>query len=84
MRQVILATHSPYFLQIQNPDDVLLAMETAMRYGDSLVRGLRCFPLKGTWRAMAEGHGAALGMTMMQAYLQPPENAQLCLPFESA
>ena len=84
MRQVILATHSPYFLQIQNPDDVLLAMDTAMRYGDSHVRGLRCFPLKGSWRATAEGYGAALGMTMMQAYLQPPENAQLCLPFEPA
>ena len=84
MRQVILATHSPYFLQLQNPDDVLLAMDTAMRHGDSPVRGLRCFPLKGSWRAMAEGYGSALGLTMMQAYLQPPEDAQLYLPFEPA
>ena len=84
MRQVILATHSPYFLQLQNPDDVLLAMETAMRHGDSHVRGLRCFPLKGSWRATAGGAGSALGLAMMQAYLQPPEGAQLRLPFDPA
>ena len=28
MRQVILATHSPYFLQLQDKEDVLLAKET--------------------------------------------------------
>ncbi len=83
MRQIILATHSPYFLQLQNPDDVLLAVEAAMRHGDSCVRGLRCVPLEGSWRAAAGGGSASLGLTAMQDYLQPPEGVQLRLPFES-
>ena len=83
MRQVILATHSPYFLQLQNPDDVLLAQETMIRDGDSSVRALRCYPLEGTWRAEAGGGGSALGLSMMQDYLQPPEGVQLRLPFGS-
>ena len=84
MRQVILATHSPYFLQLQSPDDVLLAQEAVMRYDESSVRGLRCYPLKGSWRADAEDSGSALGLSMMQDYLQPPEGVQLRLPFGSA
>lgn len=84
MRQVILATHSPYFLQLQNPNDVLLAQETMIRHGESSVRGLRCYPLEGTWRAEVEGGGPALGLSMMQDYLQPPEGVQLRLPFDSA
>ena len=83
MRQVILATHSPYFLQLQNKEDVLLAMETAMQYSDSLVRVFRCYSLGGSWRANADGARFALGMSMMRDYLQPPEGVQLRLPFES-
>ena len=83
MRQVILATHSPYFLQLQNSDDVLLTQEAMMRYGESSVRGLRCYPLERSWRAEAEGGGPALGLSMMQGYLQPPEGVQLRLPFDS-
>ena len=82
MRQVILATHSPYFLQLQSRNDILLAKETMMRYGDSSVRGLRCYPLEGSWRAASEGGGPVLGLSMMQDYLQPPEGVQLRLPFE--
>ena len=83
MRQVIVATHSPYFLQLQSPGDVLLAQEAVMRYGESSARGLRCYPLEGSWRADAEGGGSALGLSMMQDYLQPPEGVRLRLPFGS-
>ena len=83
MRQVILATHSPYFLQLQDPNDVLLAQATTIRHGESSARGLRCYPLEGSWRAEFEGGGPALGLSMMQDYLQPPEGVQLRLPFES-
>ena len=82
MRQVVLATHSPYFLQLQEKNDVLLAKEIMMQYCDSDVRGLRCYPLKGSWRALADGAGSALGLSMMQDYLQPPEGVRLRLPFE--
>ena len=83
MCQVILATHSPYFLQLQDPNDVLLAQATMIRHGASSARGLRCYPLEGSWRAEFEGGGPALGLSMMQDYLQPPEGVQLRLPFES-
>ena len=83
MRQVVLATHSPYFLQLQKEEDVLLAMETVMQYSNSLVRAFRCYPLKGSWRAHANGERSALGMSTMRDYLQPPEGVQLRLPFES-
>ena len=81
MRQVILATHSPYFLQLQEKDDVLLAMETMMRYCGSAVRCLRCYPLEGSWRAVAGDSRSALGLSMMQDYLQPPEGVLLRFPF---
>ena len=83
MRQVIVATHSPYFFQLQDPDDVLLAQEAMLRYGDSSVIGLRCFSLKGSWRAAAENGAYVLGLATMRDYLQPPEGVQLRLPFES-
>lgn len=82
MRQVILATHSPYFFQLQEPDDVLLAEETMVRYAGSSVRGLRCYALKDTWRATADGGATVLGLSMMKDYLQPPEDVQLRLPFQ--
>ena len=84
MRQVIVATHSPYFVQLQHADDVLLAQETTMRYGDSSVTGLRCYSLKDSWRAATEDGGYVLGLSMMRDYLQPPEGVQLRLPFEAA
>ena len=80
MRQVILATHSPYFLQLQSPNDVLIAQETLMRCGDSSMRGLRCYSLEGSWRAAVESGNSVLGISMMQDYLQPPEGVQLRLP----
>ena len=70
MRQVILATHSPYFFQLQDPDDVLLAEETTVRYADSSVKGLRCYALKDSWRATADGGTTVLGLSMMKDYLQ--------------
>ena len=82
LRQVILATHSPYFLQLQSRDDVLLAKEAMLRCDGSSVRGLRCYPLEGSWRAADEGGGSALGLSMMKDYLQPPDGVQLRLPFE--
>ena len=80
MRQVILVTHSPYFFQLQEPDDVLLAEETTVRYADSSVKGLRCYALKDSWRATADNGTTVLGLSMMKDYLQPPEGVQLRLP----
>ena len=81
MRQIILATHSPYLLQLQEPSDILIARETTMRRGEATVPCFRCYPLVGTWRADKSGHGV-LGLSTMYDYLQPPDGAKLRMPFE--
>ena len=82
MRQVIVATHSPYFLQLQDPHDVLIAKEASLDGVRSSLRALRCYPLAKTWRSSADER-RALGPLMMREYLQPPEGVQLRMPFET-
>ena len=81
MRQLILATHSPYLLQLQEPADILIAKETTKRYDEVTVPCVRCYPLAGTWRADKSGP-AVLGLSTMHDYLQPPDGAKLRMPFE--
>jgi predicted ATPase len=79
MRQVVVATHSPVFVQLQRPDDLLFAQEVRIRgqHGEP-IRTVRFRPLEDTWRAR---HGeSAIGLSTMVDYLAAPENAQLRLP----
>ena len=82
MRQVIVATHSPYFLQLQDPADVLIAKEASLNDVGTSLRVLRCYPLQKTWRSSTAGR-RALGPLMMREYLQPPEGVQLRMPYET-
>ena len=82
MRQVVVATHSPYFLQLQDPHDVLIAKEASLNGVRSSLRALRCYPPAKTWRSAAD-EGRALGPLMMREYLQPPEGVRLRTPFET-
>ncbi len=78
-RQVIVATHSPVFVQLQRPDDLLFAVEARVRRPDGLpARTLRCRPLHDTWRARAGD--PAVGMATILAYLSSPPGAQLEIP----
>jgi predicted ATPase len=78
-RQVIIATHSPVFVQLQNHDDLLFATEAKVRGPQGqAVRTLRCRPLGETWRAKAGE--SAIGMATILAYLSAPPGAQLELP----
>jgi predicted ATPase len=78
-RQVIIATHSPVFVQLQNHDDLLFATEAKIKGEDARpVRTLRCKPLSGTWRARAGE--TPVGMATILAYLSAPPGAQLELP----
>lgn len=79
-RQVIIATHSPVFVQLQHHDDLLFATEAKVRgkHGRP-VRTLRCRPLSDTWRALKAGE-PAVGMATILAYLSAPPGAQLELP----
>lgn len=79
-RQVIIATHSPVFVQLQNHDDLLFATEAKVKGEDGRpVRTLRCRPLSDTWRAKRAGE-PAVGMATILAYLSAPPGAQLELP----
>lgn len=78
-RQVIIATHSPVFVQLQNHDDLLFATEAKVKDQDGRpVRTLRCRPLSDTWRAKAGE--SPVGMATILAYLSAPPGAQLELP----
>ncbi|WP_129627012.1 AAA family ATPase [Candidatus Oscillochloris fontis] len=80
LRQVIVATHSPVFVQLQRPDDLLFAQEVKIRGKDAaIMRTLRFRPLEGTWRARQD-LTAAIGLSTIVDYLIAPENAQLKLP----
>ena len=76
-RQIIIATHSPAFVQLQNPADVLFATEALVSKNDQKrIRTLRCRPLADTWRARKES-GPSVGHAMIQAYLTTPPGAQI-------
>lgn len=78
-RQVIVATHSPYFVQLQEPDDLLLATEVEVKGPDGAPSTtLRCKPLSGTWRA---GKGQGIGQLAIVDYLVQPPSARFQLNF---
>ena len=86
LRQVIVATHSPYFVQLQNADDVVLAKNPALRaLAGKVIRPLRCYPLQHTWRDRKnqeeqDGRARGVGKIELQAYLIPPEDGQISFP----
>lgn len=79
MRQVILATHSPWFVQLQNRSDLLAALTTRLRgpFGKP-TSTIRCRPQSGTWRSRGNEMGIGLGTIL--AYLTTPPGAQIRLP----
>lgn len=78
-RQVIVATHSPEFVRLQDKNDLLFAIETTVRGpGGSSARTLRCRPLEDTWRSKARE--PSVGLATILSYLSSPLNSQLALP----
>lgn len=78
-RQIIVATHSPVFVQLQDPNDLVLALEARVRGADGTpVRTLRCRPLDGTWRTRPGE--PTVGPGSILAYLSTPAGAQIELP----
>jgi predicted ATPase len=79
LRQVIVATHSPHFVQLQRKDDLVFALEaTSIVDKDLQVEVLRCKPLEGTWRCRNGSSG--VGLATIMDYLTTPPGAQLSLP----
>lgn len=82
LRQVIVATHSPYFVQLQNEEDLVLATSRTARSesGTLAKRLLRCQPYQGTWRCSNEREG--MNLLSLRSYLMPPEETQIAFPRE--
>jgi predicted ATPase len=86
LRQVIVNTHSPAFVQLQRDEDLLLAREARLKRGEVASgpsrsrRVLRLAAMAGTWRA-ERGH-PSVGSTSKLAYLVAPQGQQLELGAE--
>lgn len=79
-RQVIVNTHSPYFVRYQSPDDLLLAMPASIRRNDDIVTTVKLVPLQETWRARAGG--ITISKNTIMDYLRLPPGSQFQLDFE--
>jgi hypothetical protein len=81
LRQVVVATHSPIFVQLQDRNDLLAASEVQIAGPGGLpTPTLRCRPLTGSWRA--KDGADAVSEASILAYLTAPPGAQLGLPLE--
>jgi predicted ATPase len=80
LRQVIVATHSPYFVQLQKKDELVLA-KRVMKQSTSVgvVQYLNCYPCSGSWR-INNGQSNSVDIISLQSYLLPPEEAQISFP----
>ena len=80
LRQVIVATHSPYFVQLQDKADLVLARERMWDSGSrDISKSLKCSPFKDTWRCKGAARDFA-DFIEFQSYLMPPEDAQFGFP----
>jgi predicted ATPase len=86
LRQVIVATHSPYFVQLQDLNDLTLAKNPGIKSisGDTIFP-LKCYPLVDSWRCKVSqdgNHERGVGLLELQSYLVPPAAGQLAFPRE--
>ena len=80
LRQVIVVTHSPYFVQLQNKDDLVLARDKMWESDNGKVlQSLKCIPYKGSWRCYKTNQDY-VDLIGLQSYLMPPEEAQIAMP----
>ena len=56
LRQVVVATHSPFFVQLQRKDELVLVKNTkSLSNSGQIVEHLpNCYPQSGTWRCPSE------------------------------
>ena len=74
LRQVIVATHSPYFIQLHDHNDLLLARPAIVETPEGVSsHQLECLPVRGGWRCR-EGD-TAVDRLDLESYLQPPGTA---------
>jgi len=82
LRQLVVATHSPFFVQLQNRDDLLFATEVEIPGPQGRpARTLRCRPRANTWRSEGTSDPAVEEGVILD-YFKAPPNTQASLPFE--
>jgi AAA domain, putative AbiEii toxin, Type IV TA system len=82
LRQIIINTHSPLFVQLQHTEDLLFAKPVTVRGpAGAPVRTMRLLPVhdprRQNWRI--EKNEMAVGRTEIIAYLSRPPGAQLSI-----
>ena len=80
MRQVVVATHSPYFVQLQREDELVLAKNVMRETKLGTIEPLACRPCLGTWRSSPDDPG--VGLIALQSYLLPPHGRRLAIQDE--
>lgn len=79
-RQVIINTHSPYVVQLVDPQDLLFADTALLRAPNgSFATGLLLRPLVGTWHATSQPEVPGVAKPDILPYLTTPPGAQLTL-----
>jgi len=78
MRQVIVATHSPVFVQLVEEGRLVVCgrSHSPERRGTP-ASTLRLRPLRGTWRARATQDDPGVGLGTILTYLTSPPGAQI-------
>ena len=79
LRQVIVATHSPWFVQLQDPNDLVLARNVRSEASHrGVVHRLKCQPMSGSWRCVASPQ-TGIDRISLQSWLMPPDDARITL-----
>lgn len=80
-RQVIINTHSPWIVQLCDPNDLLLADVHPRKTADGrIASALSLLPYSKSWRA-TDGR-LTFSRADITSYLSPPPGSQLTLPLE--
>ncbi len=82
LRQVIVNTHSPHFVQFQDLGDLLLALPVGILRDGRTVTSVRLYPLARSWRSTRGSE--AVSREAIVDYLTNPPGAQLRLDMEIA
>ena len=80
MRQIVVATHSPYFVQLQHESELVLAKKAMRRNSLGTIEPLVCRPCLRTWRSSPEDPGVA--HIALQSYLLPPQGRRMAIQDE--
>ncbi|WDD90469.1 AAA family ATPase (plasmid) [Burkholderia sp. FERM BP-3421] len=82
MRQILIATHSPVLVKLEDANDLIYADIVKVRGLDGMPAStIRCKSIPGSWREK-DGESNYLDKGSIIAYLNLPENTQMDLNFE--